>query len=200
MDYKDQLVLTGEINNVGSSIMTNAPKSYRLGIEMQLGTRFLKIIEWNVNFSLSRDKIQDFVSYTDDWTNWPQQIIDTIGTTNISFSPSILANSSLSLSPVGNLSISLVSNFVGKQFIDNTSNNDRILPAYFVNNILINYSINTKFIRQIEFLVSLNNIFNTKYESNAWIYPYFYDGVEYEMSAYYPQAQFNLSAGITLKF
>jgi len=94
----------------------------------------------------------------------------------------------------------LISKYVGRQYIDNTSNINRSLDPYFVNDITINSSIETSFIKQINFLLSLNNIFNVKYESNAWVYRYYYDDVEYEMNGYFPQAQFNFMLGVNLKF
>lgn len=200
MDYKDQFVLTGKINNVGAPIMTNVDNSYRTGIEIILATRFLKIVNWNINATYSQNKIQDFVSYTDDWTNWPDQVVDTIGKTTISFSPDLTVSSNLSVEPVKNFTIALVSNFVSRQYTDNTTNNGRSIDPYFVNNLQFNYSIKTRFINQIDFLLTLNNIFNEKYETNAWVYPYYFEGAEYEMNGYFPQAGFNFMAGLNLKF
>jgi iron complex outermembrane recepter protein len=200
MDYKDQFVLTGKINNVGAPVMTNVDKSYRAGIEMMATARFLKIITWNINATYSANKIKNFTSYVDDWDLWPKQQVETVGITNISFSPDLTASSTLSVNPFNSLIISLVSNFVSRQYIDNTSNIDRSIDPYFVNNILINYSIKTRFVKQLDLLLSLNNILNEKYETNAWFYRYYYDGNEYEMNGYFPQAGFNFMAGINLKF
>jgi len=199
MDYKNQLVMTGKINNVGTPIFTNVPKSYRTGLELQAGIRFLKIFNFSANATFSSNKIENFVSYTDDWTNWPEQITDTIGTSDISFSPSITAGGTLTAEPLKNLKIAYNSNFVGKQYIDNTSNNERSLPAYFVSNMNFYYSIKTKLIHEIDFVLNLNNIFNAKYVSNAWVYPYYYENVEYELNGYYPQAEFNFMFGVSLK-
>ncbi len=87
MDYKDQLVLTGQINNVGDPLLVNVPKSYRTGIEIAGGVQILKNVRWDVNATFSSNKIQDFVSYTDNWNTWPEQSVDSLGTTDISFSP-----------------------------------------------------------------------------------------------------------------
>lgn len=199
MDYKDQFVMTGKINNVGTPIMTNVPDSYRAGIEIITGVKFLKIIDWQINATFSQNKIKNFVSYVDNWSTWGQEK-DELGTTDISFSPATILSSDISVNPVKNLKLSLFSKFVGKQFIDNTSNDQRSLDSYFVNNLSIFYTIETSFIKQIDLMLSLNNIFNEKYESNAWVYRYYSDDVEYEMNGYFPQAEFNFMFGINLKF
>ncbi len=200
MNYKDQLVQTGKINNVGSPIMTNVPGSYRAGIEFIGAARFLKIVNWQLNATYSQNKILNFVSYVDNWDLWPEQVADTLGKTDISFSPDFTLSSNFSVEPVKRFSISLVSQYVSRQYIDNTSSLERSLNPYFVNDLKFFYSIHTGFIRQMDFWVSVNNIFNVKYESNAWVYRYVYDGSEYEMNGYFPQAEFNFMAGINLKF
>ena len=199
MDYKDQFVMTGKINNVGTPIMINVPESYRAGIEIVTGVNFLKIIDWQINATFSQNKIKNFVSYVDNWSTW-SQVQDTLGTTDISFSPVTILSSDISISPINNLKLSLFSKYVGKQFIDNTSNDERSLNAYFVNNLSIYYTIETSFIKQIDFMLTLNNIFNEKYETNAWVYRYYYEDTEYEMNGYFPQAEFNFMFGFNLKF
>lgn len=200
MDYKDQFVTTGKINNVGTSIMINVASSYRAGIEVIAGVKLLKIIDWKVNATLSQNKIKDFVSYVDNWSPPWGQKQDSLGTTDISFSPNAIFSSNISVSPVKNLKFSLFSKYVGRQYIDNTSNKQRSLNPYFVNNIIINYSIETNFIKRIDLMLSLNNIFNVKYESNAWVYRYIWEDAEYEMNGYFLQAEFNFMLGVNLKF
>ncbi len=198
MDYRDQLVLTGQINNVGEAIKTNVAKSYRAGLEVTVGARFLKIVEWDIHGANSMNKIQNFISYTDDWNTWPEQRTDTIGNTDISFSPNWVVGSNLSVTPIKHLKMSFISNYVGRQFIDNTQTDSRSLDPYFVNNLLINYSIEPKWVKKIDFMVSLNNIFSTEYSSNAWVYSYYAGGDRpEEMNGYFPQAKFNFSAGLT---
>ena len=199
MDYKDQFVMTGKINNVGTAIMTNVPKSFRAGIELVAGANIAKIIDWNINATLSQNKIHDFVSYVDNWDTWGQEK-EEMGTTDISFSPNAIFNSDFSVSPIKNLRLGLNSSYVSRQYIDNTSNKQRSLDPYFVNNINIYYTLHTSLIKQIDFMLSLNNIFNEKYETNAWVYRYYSSNTEYEMNGYFPQAEFNFSFGINLKF
>jgi iron complex outermembrane receptor protein len=200
MKYRDQLVLTGKINNVGDPILMNVPKSYRTGIELSGGIQILKQLRWDMNLTLSQNKIIDFVAYTDNWDTWPEQNIDTLGTTDISFSPEIIGGSNLTWEPLKALKVSLQSKYVGSQFIDNTSNVDRSLDPYFINDLKFYYTIKTGVIRQIDLMLSLNNIFNLEYESNAWVYRYYTGNQENKMDGYFPQAKFNFMAGVSLKF
>lgn len=200
MSYKDQLVLTGKINNVGAPIMQNVDNSYRAGIELVTIWKINDYLKWEFNTSFSKNKIKNFTAFIDDWDTWPEQRMEEYGESDISFSPGIVANSNFQISPVKGLNISLISSYVGKQFIDNTSNDNRSLDAYFINNIRFNYALETKLIKRIEFILSLNNIFNESYESNAWVYRYYYDGTEYEMNGYFPQAGFNFMAGVNISF
>ena len=200
MKYKDQLVLTGKINNVGAPIMQNVDNSYRTGIELQTLWNVNKYFKWGFNTTLSANKIQNFTAYVDDWDTWGVQREESYDETDISFSPSIIANNNFEFTPFNNFHINLISEYVGKQFIDNTSNDQRSLNAYLVNNIRFNYSLETRLLKRIEFILSLNNIFNETYETNAWVYRYYYDNAEYEMNGYFPQAGFNFMAGINIKF
>ncbi len=199
MYYKDQLVLTGNINDVGSAIMENVDNSYRAGIEVIWTIKPTDWFQWAANLTYSKNKILDFVSYTDNWDTWGQEIED-LGTTNISFSPEIIANSELSFSPTRNLGISLITQYVGEQYIDNTSNEDRKLDEYLVNNLRINYTIETTWLKKASVYAQVNNLFDEAYISNAWIYPFYAGGEINYLDGYYPQAGINFMAGINLKF
>jgi len=199
MDYENQLVKTGKINNVGKAIMTNIPESYRAGVEISGGIKFLEIINWQLNTTLSRNKISKFTSYVDNWDEGGQNQTY-IGETNISFSPEIIAGSNLSFELFKNFNISLISKYVSKQYIDNTSDKIRMLDAYLLNNIKIDYSIKTKFLKSIDFHVLVNNILSEKYETNAWVYRYYLGGEYYNMDGYFPQAGINFLAGVSLNF
>ena len=199
MNYKNQLVLTGEINDVGAPIMVNVDKSFRTGIELQAGIKIVKNLQWNGNTTLSLNKIKDFTEYVDNWDTWGQEVFK-LGTTDLAFSPNLIANSNFIFTPVKNLNFSLVSSFVGKQYIDNTSNEDRILNPWFVNHLTIDYTIHKALFDQIIIRAALNNIFNEKYESNAWVYSYFYEGERYKMDGYFPQAGTHFMIGLDFKF
>ncbi len=175
MNYKNQLVLTGEINDVGAPIMVNVDKSYRSGIELQGGWKISRALQWDVNATFSQNKIKNFTEYVDDWDNSGQQAFY-LGTTDIAFSPNVITNSLITVSPLENLNFSLVSSYVSKQFIDNSSSNDRVLNAYFINNFQADYSFKTSLFSEITLHLQVNNLLNKKYESNAWVYSYIYEG------------------------
>ncbi|HTX87572.1 MAG TPA: hypothetical protein VMC08_01180, partial [Bacteroidales bacterium] len=101
--------------------------------------------------------------------------------------------------PVKNLSLALISKYVGRQYIDNTSDKERSLDPFFINGIAAGYSLKTKFFKEIGFNLQVNNLFSVKYETNAWVYPYYMNGVEYEENGYFPQAPVNFLVGISLK-
>ncbi len=170
MYYKDQLVFTGQINNVGDPILVNVPKSYRMGIEIAGGVKILEALRLDFNATFSRNKIKDFVAYIDDWDAWPEQASIPLGTTDISFSPDIITGSNITWEAFRNFKASLLSRFVSRQYIDNTSSKSRSLDPYFVNDLKLFYTIKTSFIKQIDLMLSLNNIFNVEYETNAWVY------------------------------
>lgn len=203
MDYKDQLVLTGQINNVGDPLLVNVPKSYRTGIEIAGGIQILKNLRWDVNATFSRNEISDIEEYVDeydaDW-NFIGQINSDLGTVDISFSPDIVAGSNINWEAFKSFKASFISRYVGRQYIDNTSTKERSLDPYFVNDLKFTYSIKTKLIKQIDLMLSLNNVFNSEYETNAWVYRYYYDDVEYESNGYFPQAKFHFMGGVSLKF
>jgi iron complex outermembrane receptor protein len=200
MYYHDQLVLTGRINDVGDPVMENVSRSYRAGLEVSIGVRLLKNLRWDINGTLSSNKIPDFTEYVDNWDQWPDQLQTGLGTTNIAFSPSVIAGSILAWEPVKKLNISLFSKYVGKQYIDNTSSEDRKLDPYFINDLLIKYSISFKAMKELGFSIKINNLTNTKYESNAWVYRYYSEGAYSVMDGYFPQAGINFLVGLDLRF
>lgn len=199
MNYKNQLVLTGEINDVGAPIMVNVDKSYRTGLELAAGVKITPILRWNGNTTISSNKIEDFTEYVDNWDTWGQESTF-LGKTDLAFSPNFTANSQFAFNPVANLEISLISTYVGKQFIDNTANADRALDAWFVNNLTAAWSFKTNLFEQITIRGMVNNLFNEKYESNAWVYSYIYEGTRYKMDGYFPQSGTNFLIGIDFKF
>jgi iron complex outermembrane receptor protein len=199
MDYTDQLVLTGEINDVGSAIMTNVADSYRTGVELSAGARLTSWMRWDVNATLSSNKIRDYVGYVDDWDTWGQ-VEERLGTRDLSFSPSVIANSLLDIEPLENLHVNLSSRYVGKQFIDNTSSEDRILDPYFINDVNFSYTLQPGFMKELVLRLQLLNVFDVEYETNAWVYRYFLEGEEGIVDGYYPQAGFHLMAGLSIRF
>jgi iron complex outermembrane receptor protein len=199
MLYKDQLVLTGKINDVGSAIMTNVKDSYRRGIEIISGIKITDYLTWEANATLSQNRIENYVEYIDNWDTGLQDIKQ-LGKTDISFSPEFMGNSSIRLHFREQLSVSLISSYVGKQFIDNSSNQERMLDDYFLNNLKFEYQLEGNLFKNVVFQLQLNNIFNVEYESNAWVYRYILFGEEYKQDGYFPQAGIHLLGGINLNF
>jgi iron complex outermembrane receptor protein len=199
MNYRNQLVLTGEINDVGSPVMTNAKESFRRGIEIHAGIEILQTLHWEANLALSQNRILNFTEYVDDWDTWTQRS-RYLGTTNISFSPGLVAASSIQFEPVPGLQASLNSKYVGSQYIDNTSSTERALDSYFLNDLLLNYEIHPSFLDAVVFRIMINNLFNVAYESNAWIYRYIYEGEEEYLDGYFPQAGIHFLAGVSVRF
>ncbi|MFA5329256.1 MAG: TonB-dependent receptor [Prolixibacteraceae bacterium] len=199
MMYQNQLILTGEINDVGAPIMVNVDDSYRAGLEFVAGVKLTAKLKWDVNLTLSRNKIKNFSEFVDDWDNGGQ-IENKLGTTDLAFSPDVVANSQISWLVAKGLKMNLQSFSVSKQFIDNTSSNDRKLNAYLVNNLNINYQVKQKFAKELNLHLMVNNLFDTSYESNAWVYSYFYEGQRWAMDGYFPQAGINVMAGLDVKF
>ncbi len=199
MLYQNQLVLTGQINDVGSPIMENFDDSYRAGIELTLAAKLTSTLRWDINATFSRNKIKNFTEYVDDWDNGGQQQFD-LGTTDLSFSPNVIANSQLVLTAMPGLNLSLQSNYVGKQYIDNTSNEDRKLDAYVVNNLKLDYILKQKLFKEVKLHAQVNNLLNAEYESNAWVYSYILNGKRFKMDGYFPQAGTNVMFGIDFSF
>jgi iron complex outermembrane recepter protein len=202
MNYHNQLVLTGMINSVGEAIMTNVPKSYRTGIEITASANIFKWLSWNINGTLSSNKIRDFTEYVDTYDslwNFTGQASSFLGRTDLSFSPGFLFTNTFIFNPFKNLTLSLISRFVGKQYIDNTSSNDRVLQPWFVNNISLGYRFKTKVLKELGITLMINNLFSEKYESNAWVYRYYYNGQPSESNGFFPQALINFLVGITIK-
>ncbi|MFA9370512.1 MAG: TonB-dependent receptor [Labilibaculum antarcticum] len=198
MDYKDQLVLTGQINDVGSAIMVNVADSYRMGAELSGGVKISKEFDWSGNITLSKNEIKNFTEYVDDWDNGGQIATD-LGTTNLAFSPEVTANSMFTYQKSG-FTAQLSSQFVDEQFIDNSSSNDRKLDSYFVSNLNLSYDIKSNLFKSMRVHLQVNNLFDEEYESNAWVYSYNTGGTRYKMDGYFPQAGINFLAGVTVRF
>jgi iron complex outermembrane receptor protein len=199
MDYRNQLVLTGEINDVGASVMTNVDKSYRTGLEMTTGIKILHNLNWDLNVTFSRNKIKNFTEHVDDWDTW-SQISTNLGETDLSFSPNMTAGSKLKYEIFKKINVALISKYVDDQYIDNTSSEDRKLDNYFINDLCFNYRQKSNLFKEISFTFLINNIFNTDYETNAWVYRYLEGGQQKVYDGYFPQAGTNYLLGLSLTF
>ncbi len=200
MNYKDQLVLTGALNDVGSPIFTNSGNSYRYGIEIESVFKLNNKLTFQPNITLSQNKNRDFYFQRDG-------VLQNLGNTNIAFSPDIVFGNATTYSPINNLNLTVLNKFVGRQFMGNIDSEKSILKAYNVHDLNITYLWNiNKGIKSILFSGLVNNIFDYKYESNGYFYTYDDDfstpGVitTIEGAGYFPQAGINFLAGATLKF
>ena len=203
MNYKNQLVLTGALNDVGASIRTNVDKSYRMGIETELLVKLSEKLSWNVNLTLSENKIKEFTEilydYGPDWDEY-NVVENTYNDTDISFSPRVIGGSGLSYAPFSGAEITLLTKYVGKQYLDNTTNNARSIDSYLVNDIRLGYTIHPSFAKAITFSFLINNILNEEFESNGYTWGYLGGGDAYRENYYYPQAGTNFMGMLTLKF
>ncbi len=213
MHYNNQLVVTGALDDVGDAIRQNVDKSYRAGIEIQAGIQLIKRLRWDLNTTLSQNKIEryDYLVYD---TQYDPDTFETVlyapvstvyKDTDISFSPNITAASTIVFTPVNNLSLGFISKYVGKQYLDNTQIDSKSIDAYLVNNLNVSYKWKPTWIGEIGLNVLVNNLFDEKYVSNGYTYSYYYRPVASNDAAvtenfYYPQAGINFLAGLTVKF
>jgi iron complex outermembrane receptor protein len=203
MEYKNQLVLTGKLNDVGASIRTNVDNSYREGIEVDGGIKINSHLTWNANVAVSRNRIRNFKEVLYDYgANFDQYIEVDISHQNsdISFSPRVIAGSSLSYSPVRALELTWLSKYVGNQFLDNTSDASRRIDPYWINDLRLTYTLRPAFLRELSMSLLVNNVFDVKYASNGYTYGYFGGGSEVRQNYYYPQAGRNFLAMVTIRF
>jgi iron complex outermembrane receptor protein len=157
-----------------------------------------KIIDWTLFATFSRNKIDQFIAYFDDWDTYAQRS-DTLKNVDISFSPNTLLGSILTVKPIKNLDITLTDNFIGKQYIDNTASADRQLKQYWVTNLRISYLLNTR-VFDVSFFTQINNLYNVDYITNAWVYSYYYNNELRALDGYFPQANRHFMVGLNLTF
>jgi len=203
MIYRNQLVPTGELSDVGYSIMTNVGKSYRAGIEMSAGIKPADFINWNLNLTLSRNRIRNFTEHyvdynTADWSS--ENKSRDLGEVDIAYSPTVTGTSDLAFKVLPVAYLHLISKYVGKQYIDNTMNPERTIDPYFVNNIRIDFEPKVKSVKAVELQLLLINIFNLMYESNGYGGNWYEDGIEKSWSYYFPQAGTSFMLKMDLKF
>lgn len=198
MLYKDQLVLTGKINDVGAYTRVNIPDSYRLGIELQGSVRWQSWLTASANLTLSRNKVKNFTEYYDDYDNGGQKAINH-GTTDIALSPACVGSAVLSFYPVKRAEIALVGKYVSRQFLDNTSNKARSLDPYYVQDLRISYTLEKFVVKSTSLLLQVNNLFNRKYEPNGYTFSYQYGGQLVTENYYFPMAGINLLVGVNIK-
>lgn len=210
MDYKNQLVLTGQINDVGGYTRTNVDDSYRTGVELEFGYQPIKQLSISGNVTISQNKIVSFIEYIDNYDIGGQ---DTIvhSNTDLAFSPNVISSLGLVYEPLKGLAIGLFGKYVGKQFLDNTSSakaktaNEilatpaRMIDPYFTTNLQLSYTIKDVFFKEITVGIQVNNLFNSLYVNNGYTWGYIYGGERTVENFYYAQAGRNIMTRLTLK-
>lgn len=197
MKYKDQLVLVGNINDVGAYTRTNIPNSYRSGIELQGKAIIMNWLNFAANLSFSENKIKNYTDLVDDYDNGGTKAFN-YKKTDIAFSPSVVAASAINLIPLKNAEISLLSKYVGSQYLDNTSQKNRSLNAYFLQDVRLAYTLKGKILKESSLILQLNNVFNKKYEANGYTFSYIAGGLTTE-NYYFPMAPFNAMIGLNIR-
>ncbi len=200
MDYTNQLALTGALDDVGTPIRENVGKSSRLGIELEGTFAFGNRCTWQPNVTFSRNRNQDFYFQRDG-------VLSALGDTHLSFSPAVVAGNIITFQPSPNWKIALLTKHVGEQYMGNIDSKTSKLEAYSVSDLNINYRILPKSLfKEINISLLLNNLLGTKYVSNGYFYTFDDDYstpgtiTTFEGAGYYPQAQFNFMAGVSLRF
>jgi iron complex outermembrane receptor protein len=199
MRYKNQLVLTGKINDVGAYTRTNIPHSYRLGVELNGDIQFGRIWTFSANAAFSKNRISHFIEYIDNYDNGGQKAIDH-GETDISFSPAVISGASLTATPVKDLSLTFGGKYVSRLYLDNTSEKTRSLDPYLVNSLQAHYTWQPKWISAIQLNLMVNNLFNVQYLTNGYTYSSISNGEIQTANSYFPQAGINYLAGASIEF
>lgn len=197
MDYTDQLVITGELNDVGANLRANVPESFRSGIEAEIGFELMKKVDFYANATLSMNKIETFEEILFDWT-LGEEVVIIHENTDIALSPNVISALGINYRPIEGLQLGVQSKYVGSQFLDNTSNVDRALDAYFITGLTAGYKFKWKTLKNIRLNAQVNNLFNTRYASNGYSFSFLDDGNLITENFVFPQAGLNGLIGLTV--
>lgn len=211
MDYTDQLVLNGKLNEIGEPMAENVKDSYRMGMEVSLGAQIARWLRWDVNATWSKNRIKNYVGYVSDydadWNDLYTQTAIEAGDTPIAFSPSFMAGSLISFSLKG-FDASLQTQYVSRQYLDNFGRKESSLDPYCVSNLNLAYTFKLRHIKSITVGATVYNLFNTRYETNGYSQTAaLYEGdpkegryTLAEDPRFYPMAGINALGHITLRF
>ena len=202
MDYKNQLVQTGKLNDVGVPVRTNVQNSYRMGLEIISSWQLHDDIQWDANLTLSRNKIQNFrqvlYAYTPDGTEVKTK---NYSNTDIAFSPPVIGNSEFTFEPFTNVTASLQTKYVGSQYLDNTSNPNRKINNYLINDLQLTYTLEDFWnFSEAELDLMVNNLLDVRYESNGYTFSYYLGNELVNQNYYYPQAGVHYMIMLSLSF
>ncbi|WP_317042449.1 TonB-dependent receptor [Mucilaginibacter sp. OK098] len=199
MLYKNQLVLTGSLDDVGGAIRTNIKDSYRAGVEASVRVKIAQQLSWFVNATVSTNKVKNFTQYLQ---NYDTGTLDATQykKSDIAYSPNLTGSSTISYHPIKNGEIAFISKYVSRQYLDNTSTQSRSIDGYFVNDVRLNYNFSIKGLKNIGVGLLVNNVFSKKYQSDGATYPDIESGKVANYNYFYPQAPVNFLASLNLKF
>ncbi|MDN3582332.1 TonB-dependent receptor [Mucilaginibacter flavus] len=217
MLYKNQLVLTGSLNDVGSAVRTNVKDSYRAGIELDGKARLASWVNWGLTATLSTNKIKNYSQFFSNYDNG-SLVGETFKTTTIAYSPSLTAASIISFIPFKGAEFAFISKYISKQYLDNTMNQNpagfsiapdnlsnpyatnRYLKGYFTSDVRLRYDFSIRSVKNIGLGLQVNNIFSKKYEANGATYPDIEGGHVVNYNYFFPQAPRNFMASLSLNF
>ena len=200
MNYKDQLINTGKVNDVGSPVRENISKSFRRGIEFSAAYALSEKVKYRLNFTYSQSRIIGFeegFEYTE--ANGDKVTTFRRANTRIAFSPDVIANGELIVKPFKGLEVGLQTRYVGKQYLDNSERDFKSLDAYLVSDLRLEYKIPSKTIKDVRIMARINNLLSEEYSANGYTYSYAYQGIITE-NFLYPQALRNYMIGLNLSF
>lgn len=202
MRYRNQLVLTGQINDVGAYTRVNVPNSYRMGMEWQGQYQFSPKFLVTGNLSLSENRIRAFTEYLDQYNadfDWIGQSAIEHRNTRIGFSPGVIANLGLHWQATEALNLALMNKYVGDQYLDNTESSERKLDAFHTQDLRVMYKVRDLVFKEWDITFQLNNLLNRKYEPNGYTYAYVYDGTVVADNYFYPMAGTNFMLLVSVR-
>ena len=205
MDYKDQLVLTGELNEIGEAMASNVPDSYRTGIELMAGIKLDCGLQWDINATLSKNRVQNFTEtlFENEEAGSEAWVIEH-GDTPIAFSPDFILNNRFGYTFKG-FEASLQSQYISKQYMSNAKQEECTLDAYFVSNLNLSYTFKLPKVKSVTIGCTIYNLFNEEYENNGYAGSGYYlddngGKVRYNYAGYAAQAGTNVLGHIAINF
>ena len=199
MKYHNQLVLTGQINDVGAYTRTNIPNSYRTGLELNAIWKPVSWLDASGNLTFSSNKVLDYTNYYDDYDQGGQKSTF-MDKGDIAFSPTTVGGYTINVRPFNRLDFSLIGKYVSRQFLDNTSKKDRSLNPYYTQDLRLSYRINPHFMKEILLVGQAINLFSAKYEPNGYTFSYYYGGSLQTENFYYPMAGTSFMIALNCSF
>jgi len=199
MIYKDQLVLTGKVNDVGAYTRVNVPNSYRRGIELQFAKRFVPWLHIGGNVAFSQNKIKSFSEFIDAYDNGGQIEVKRANKDS-AFTPAVVGGLTADITPAKFVTFSLISKYVDRQYLDNTENTSRSLRPYFLQDARVSLTVPNKLFSNLNIVAQVNNIFNKMYEPNGYTFSYRYLNQLTTENYYFPMAGTNYMLALNIRF